>query len=457
MSINVKDVSMKLVELVGGVDNISSVTHCTTRMRFNLKNKALAKTELIKKLDGVLGVADQSGQYQVILGENMFPIFDEISKTYSLLEDEVVDEFHAEDLEVKKSLKDYVLAASQFLSSSLAPFITVLFGAGMLKVIINLLSYFWPSVSASTTYQLFNFMSNVPFYFMPIFIAYGTARALKANPAFTIAIAGMLVYPNFVSMVSAGDPVAMFGIPVKLITYSSTLLPALLSSILCAYMEKLFYKIIPGILRTVFAPLCILLVTLPITLCFLGPVGNIVGGWVVTIFVWIQNTFHGLGVGLFAAGFPFLVMMGVNMLTVTPMTELFTRQGYDNFFRPGYIIHNCAEGGSCLGVYLKTKDKDLKSKALSASIAGIVSGVSEPSVYGIMIPFKKPLIGTCVGALVGGTIAGAMGASAFSMGYSSILAIPIFGKTAVAITVGIVVTIVVSCAVSFVLFKDEKK
>ena len=456
MALDIEKLSSQIVELVGGRENISSVTHCTTRMRFNLKDKSKAKGSEIKALKGVLGVADQSGQFQVILGENLFPVYEAIVHGYNLDEDEVVNETIKEDLNIgKKGFKYYLLKVSQFLSSSLAPFITILYGAGMLRVITSLVSFFWPDVATNTTYVLFNQLANVPFYFLPVMVAYGAARTLKANPIFAITMACMLVYPDWVALVNAGESVSMFGIPVTLITYSSSLLPAIFSAILLAYLEKFFYKVIPGVLRLVFAPLCTLAVAFPIVMLVLGPVGNIVGGWIVSIFVWIENTFGGLGVGLFAAGFPFLVMMGVNMLTVAPMTELFTRQGYDNFFRPGYIIHNCAEGGACLGVFLRAKNKELKSAALSAAIGGIVSGVSEPAIYGIMIPLKKPLYAVMIGALAGGTVAGVMGASAFSMGYSSVLAIPIFESTALAITVGIILTIALSCIVTYIIGFDE--
>ena len=458
MAIDYKALSAKLVELVGGVENITSVTHCTTRMRFNLKDQSLAKTNEIKKLDGVLGVADQSGQYQVILGENLFSVYDEITKNYGLSEDDVSSEKNADNLtnpNEKKGFKYYLLKVSKFLSSSLSPFITVLYGAGMLRVITSLVAYFVPSVTDNTTYIMFNILSNVPFYFLPVLVAYGAARTLKSNPVFAITMACMLVAPDWISIVKAGDPITMFGMPVKLITYSSSLLPAIFSAILMAYLEKFFYKVIPGVLRLVFAPLCTLAVALPIVMCILGPIGNIIGGWVVSFFVWIQNTFGGLGVGIFAGGFPLLVMTGTNMLCAGPMTELFTAQGYDNFFRPGFIIHNVAEGGACLGVALKAKNKKLKNAALSAAVAGIISGVSEPSIYGIMIPLKKPLIGVMVGGLVGGTVAGAMGAAAFSMGYSSVLAIPIFEQTAGAISLGIVVSIAISCVLTYIIGFDE--
>ena len=449
-----------IIERVGGVANIREVSHCVTRLRFVLSNKELTNDQEIKALKGVLGTVYGSGQYQVILGENLFPVYDAIEKNYDIQTGAVVDETHAEDYKLQdanqeKNVKYYFTKAIQFMSASLTPFITVLYGAGMLRVIMSLASYFAPSVSSSTTYKLFNNIAQAPFYFMPILVAYGASRVLKSNPAFSITLAAALLYPDWTAMVSAGDPVNMFGIPVKLLSYSSTLLPAIFLSIMAAYLEKFFYKVIPGVLRSVFAPLCIFLVGFPITMLVLGPIGNVIGSVIVSIIVWIERHTGGLAPGIIAAAHPFLVLMGVNMLMVPPMTELFTAMGYDNVFRPGWILHNIAEGGSSFAVAMKTKNGDLKSTALSAGIGAFVSGVSEPALYGVGIRFKTPIIGTVIGGLVGGAVAGIMGAKAFSMGYSSVLGVVIFEETMAAIITAVVVAFAVSFITTYILFKDE--
>ena len=447
-----------IMENVGGSGNVHTVSHCVTRLRFVLKDRSMAKDAEIKQLTGVLGVVYGSGQYQVILGENLFPVFDEIVKNYEVETGDVVAENHTEDLALKgkkKTIKDYFMKAIQFMSASLTPFITVLFGAGMLRVILSLASYFYPAVTSSTTYMLFNFMSQAPFYFMPILVAYGASRVLKSNPAFAITVAAALLYPDFAAMVAAGDPVTMLGLPVKLVSYSSSLLPAIFSAILLAYLEKFFYRVIPGMVRSVFAPLCVFLVGYPVTILILGPAGVVVGTWIVTGIVWLQAHVGGFAPGIIAAIHPFLVMMGVNMLMVAPMTELFTSVGYDNVFRPGWILHNIAEGGSCLAVMLKTKDKDLKSSALSAAIGAIISGVSEPALYGINLRLRTPIFGVVAGGLVGGAVAGFMGAKAFSMGYSSILGVVIFENTITAIVAGVIAAFFVSFLATFVLYNGK--
>lgn len=459
--IDVAALAADIMKLVGGTANVHTVSHCVTRLRFVLKNREAAKDAEIKKLPGVLGVVYGSGQYQVILGENLFPVYDEIVKNYEVSEGAAVDENHVEDLQLpnggqKKNVKYYFHKAIQFMSQSLTPFITVLYGAGMLRVVLSLASYFFPDITSNTTYMLFDYMSQTAFYFMPILVAYGAAKVLKSNPVFAITITAALLYPNFVDMVNAGESVTLFGLSVTLVSYSSSLLPAIFAAILVAYLERLFYRIIPGLLRSVFAPLCVFLVGYPITVLILGPAGVVVGGWIVDGIVWLQSHVGGLAPGIIAAAHPFLVMMGVNMLMVAPMTELFTAVGYDNVFRPGWILHNISEGGSCFAVMLKTKDKDLKSTALSAGIGAVVSGVSEPALYGIGLRFQTPLIGISLGGLAGGAVAGFMGAKAFSMGYSSILGVVIFENTMGAIIAGVVVSFLVSFLITFVLYSDKR-
>lgn len=449
-----------IMERVGGPENIHTVSHCATRLRFVLKDRSKAKEDELKKLPGVLGVVYGSGQFQVILGENLFPVYDTIMKKYDLEEGDAVNETHTEDYALKnddekRGAKYYFDKAIQFMSASLTPFVTVLFGAGMLRVVLSLISYFNADLATSSTYQLFNFVSQTPFYFMPILVAYGASRVLKSNPVFAMTIAAALLYPDFTAMVSAGEPVTMLGIPVTLVTYSSSLLPAIFAAILCAHLERLFYRIIPGFLRSVFAPLCVFLIGYPITILILGPAGVIVGGWIVSGITWLQGNVGGFAPGIIAAVHPFLVMMGVNMLMVAPMTELFTATGFDNVFRPGWILHNISEGGSCLAVMLRTKDPAIKSNALAAGFGAIISGVSEPALYGINLRYKTPMIGMVIGGFVGGATAGILGAKAFSMGYSSILGVVIFEQTIFAIVIGVVISFVVSFVITFILYKDE--
>ena len=455
MAINIEELTSTIIEKIGGIENVTLAEMCVTRLRFKLKDKNKADTEGLKKVDGVLSVVYGAGLYQVVLGANVFPVFEKIKRNYNIETSEVVEDPELLGQPEKKNFNYYLQAVIQFLSASVTPFVTVLYGAGMLKVVLSLASYFWPEVAQNSTYTLFNYLATTPFYFMPILIAYGTAKTLKSNPVFAIAMAAALLYPDFVGLVGGDTTVTMLGIPVILVKYANTFLPALLSTILLAYLERFFYKVVPAVLRTVFAPLCILAVAYPIVVLIVAPLGTIIGGYIVNMFVGLYKVTGGISVGLLAAVWPFIVMGGFNMLFVAPMLELLSNLKYDNFFRPTWVLHNIAEGGACIGVAIRAKDKQLKSDAISAAIGAIVSGVSEPAIYGINLRLRKPLLAVVIGGFVGGCTAGLLGAKAYSLGYSSILAIPIFLDTMLAITIAIGVTLVVSIAATLIMGFDE--
>ena len=201
--------------------------------------------------------------------------------------------------------------------------------------------------------------------------------------------------------------------------------------------------------------MCTLGVAMPIVVIFLAPIGAIAGNYVVNAFQWVYSVAGGFAVGILAALLPFIIMSGMNMMFAPFMVNSIATLGYDAFFRPAFLLHNMAEGGACLGVAIRTKNKSIRTDAISCAIGAIVSGVTEPAIYGINLRLKKPLIAVMIGAGVGGWVAGSFGARAFEMGYSSILAIPIFESTMLAITVAIIATIIVSLIMTIVIgFKD---
>ena len=457
--LDVSTSSSEIIKNVGGEENIITMTHCLTRLRFILKDKEKVNENEIKKVPGVLGATYNAGQYQVILGDSLFTIYDFISKNYNIAEGEAVDEQHLEDYKMKKdtgkkNLSYYFNKVVAFMSASLAPFITALFGAGMLRVIMTLVAYFIPEAAATYTYKLFDYIAQAPFYFMPVLIAYGTAKVMKTNPVFPMVIACALLYPDFVGLAGV-EGVTLFGIPLKIITYKSTLLPALFSSILVAYLEKFFYRVVPGVIRSVFAPVCIFIVGWSATVTVLGPIGYIVGSWLVALIEGLRVLVGPCAPGLIAASMMILVAFGVGGLTITPMTELFTTLGYDPVFRPAYICHNIAEGASALGVMFKTKNQDLKASCLSAAIAGIISGVSEPALYGVNFRFKKTMASVLIASFVGGTVAGLFGCKAMAMGYSSALGIVLFTDTMFGFAMAMLASFAIAFILSYILFTDD--
>lgn len=461
MDINYDKIAEDIIEKIGGKDNVIYVTHCMTRLRFGLHNKDKADTEGLKKTKPVLGVAYGMNQYQVILGKNLIPVFDKIIEKYNFSVGDIVEENIEENISnesekgFKNKMKKIGTGMLDYVAASVIPFIPVLIGSGMISVVLALVSIINPSLADNYTYKLFNMLALSAFYFFPIFVACGAAKKLKCNQFMAMCIAAALIYPNFVQLLTDKAAVTFFGLPVLMIKYGNTILPALLSTYFLAKVEKFFDKIVPGVLKPVFHPMLTLAVVYPVTILLLGPIGIYVGQYIVSGLVFIQETIGWAAVGVLAGALPFIIMTGMHQLFGPIMIQSLSSIGYDAFFRPALLLHNMAEGGACIGVALRTKNKEFRSEVISCAIGCIIAGVTEPAIYGITTRLKKPLFGVVAGGFSGGIVAGIMGAKAFVMGASNILSIPIFAETILGIIAGTAIAIVVALVVTVVIgFED---
>ena len=447
-----------IVRLVGGSENVTSLGHCMTRLRFVLKDESKADKEAIQQIKGVLSVVIGSGQFMVVMGQNLLPAYEAIQKKYHLNSGAVTNEnLDAPAAKEKKplTLKSAGSAVIGYVSGSVAPLVPGLVAGGMLKVALLLITLVWSGFSATNTYALLSGVADAPFFFMPIFVAYGAASKLGATPIYSMICAAALLHKNYTELVAAGAPVNMLGIPVRLVSYSSSLLPALLIALVAYYAEKFLNKIVPGIFKAIFVGMGTLFVTMVLGFTVLGPLGNYAGSYISAFFVFLSDKIGFVTLGILAGCMPWLIMCGVHATFGGFMTQLLADTGYDGVFRPCLILHNMAEGGACIGVALRTKNAALKSEALSIAFGCIVAGVSEPAIYGINLPRRKPMYGVMAGGAAGGVVAGLFGCRAYIMGYSTVLALPIFQDTILAMAAAIVVAIVVAAAVTYVLGFDE--
>ena len=457
-SLNYQQISKAIVRLVGGVENIQSVSHCMTRLRFVLKTESKADTASLKAMKGVLGVVSAGGQYMIILGKNLPPVFEAVQKQFNLSEGQNTSENLDADLVAEKkplTVKSAALAVLGYVSSSVSPMITGLVAGGMLKVVLLLITLVRADFSSSATYLLLSGVADACFYFMPIFVAYGAAKKLGSTPIYAMICAASLLHGNYTSLVAAGEPVTLLGLPVRLMSYSSSLLPALLLTLFAYYMERLFNKIIPGIFKSLLVGLCTITVTMIAGFVVLAPAGGYLGNYLAVVFGFLGDTVGPIAIAVLAACLPWLVMCGMHMALVPFMTQALTNPGYDAVFRPAFILHNMAEGGACIGVALRAKTAELRSEALGIAFGCIVAGVTEPAIYGINLPRKSPMIGVMAGGAAGGVVAGLLGARVYVMGYSTILALPIFQQTILAAAAAVVVAIAVAAAVTFILNPEQ--
>lgn len=453
-----------IVDYVGGKENIQFFTHCVTRLRFNVKDQSVVKMDLIEKIPGVLGSQWQNGQLQVIIGQSVADAYKLVCEKNDLSIQKGVDETIEEDSKTteKKGVKDIVDAIFNGISGSLSPLIPALIGCGMIKVILILLDMAGVPADNSTV-QLLTFAGDAGFYFLPIMIGAFSAKKFGANPALGMVIGGLLVYPSFAAGVGAGTSYNFLGVPVYGVTYSSTIFPIILCCAVMAPIEKTVAKYSPEILRSVLEPLVTIIIMIPLALCLLGPVGSYLGQYLSTFVLWIYNTIGFVGVALFAAIMPFVIMTGMHgafvpylmqMLTVSPL--------YEPIFFPALIISNINQGVSALAVALKTKDKNLKSTGLSTGVTAIVAGVTEPAMYAINLKLKTPMYGAMIGSAIGGLVAGILKASIYAFaGASSIVALPLFISAdnpnnfmfmIIAVIIGVIATFVAT----LFLYKDEK-
>lgn len=451
-----------VIENVGGKENIAFATHCITRLRFNLKDRGLAKEDAIQKLSGVVGTQWSGDQFQVIIGSDVTEVFLEVSARLDM--DNITPS--ASDTAAQAPKGKFVDRLIDTISGIFAPVITPLTASGMIKAVLAILVAFKWVDNTSATYQVINFMGDATFYFLPIILAASAAKKLGCNPYLAMMLGGMLVHPNFVSMVSTakqtGEAIRVFGLPIYNATYSSSVIPILLGVLLMSKVEPFANKISPKPVKFFTAPLITMFVTGIATLCVLGPVGymisNVLGSFVNglgDIAPWLAPTLLGLFL-------PFLVMTGTHhALTSIGINNRMTL-GFDTIIYPGQLASNVAQGAAALAVSVKTKNSELK-QLTSASGITAVCGITEPVLYGVTMKIRTNMIAAMAGGGIGGFFMGIMKTKNFSGGSPGLLTLPSYIGLNEPMSnfyfacIGAAIAFVVSFAVSYILYKDEKK
>ncbi|MCC4045645.1 beta-glucoside-specific PTS transporter subunit IIABC [Enterococcus gallinarum] len=452
MSSKYSDLAQEIVQLVGGNENVKNLIHCQTRLRFDLKDDSKAKIEKLKQLDGVAGVINSGGQFQVVIGTHVSDVYEEVVPLLNLVEtNEKVGEGQ------KKNL---LSIAIEFISTSFSPIIPAMSGAGMIKALLALLVLFDLVSNESQTYYIINFMADAVFYFLPFFLANTAARKLKCNPFLAMALAGILLHPNFAAMIAAGEPVSLFAMPVRLVGYGASVIPIMLIVICQSFIERFFNKIIPNAVKIVFVPMLTILITGVIALVAVGPLGSYVGEFIAAGFNGIRAVAPWAPAVIVGTLLPIMVMFGIHT-SIGPLDVLqLTSVGYANIFGPGAMVSNVATGVASLVASARTKNQKEKQVATSGGITALM-GITEPALYGVALPKKYPLIATMIGGGIGGLYAGLSGASRFATGSSGLPAIPLYIgddiSNVINILIAIGITIVTTAIATYLLsFRFEK-
>ncbi len=446
---NVKETATAIVELIGGKENIAHLEHCSTRLRFTLKDNSLVQKDALEKVDGVIGVR-QNVQCQVIIGNDVVEVYDEVMNVLG-------HELTADGGSEGKQKQSWGAVLLDFIISIFQPLIPAVAGGGVLKSLLLLASVTGLMDNTSQTYQILNLIGGAPLYFLPILVAITTANKLKVNQLVAVSAVGALILPELTTLLT--DGAAFMGFGLQNIAYASQVFPAILTVLFYAQIEKLFTRISPKPIRIFFVPMMSLVITVPVALLILGPLGFEVGTIFSAAIIWLYAHLGWVATGILAAVLPLMVVTGMHKAMIPYAVSSMSEMGAELLYLPASLAHNIAEAGACFAVSVRTKDQKLRSTAVSAGISALF-GITEPALYGVTILHKRVLYGVMASSLVGGAVAGLFAIKAFALVGPGLASITMFMDEANPMNlVWALVTLGVSFAVSFVLvlflFKDK--
>lgn len=387
-----------IIVLTGGEDNISSVTHCATRLRLVLNHTPEDANKKISALPGVVSVVEKGGQFQVVIGTHVTDVYAAVAEQMHL-DSRASGEMAAP----KQSIFTKVIGA---MSGCMSPCIYLMAACGLLQGILIILSALLPSFTATGTYEVLNFMSWTPFTFLPVLIAVAGSKYFHCNTYIAMLCCCALVNPawgEIAARIAGGESVRFLIFELAETTYTSSFLPPIIVVAVLAYLERFFNKVLPDMLKAVFTPLLCFLVMVPATLIVLGPVTSAAAHWIADAYGIFYDALPQLAALVFGSLWECLVIFGVHW-TFTPIVladyEFYGQCALQNMF----AIAACCQMTACFAIWFRSRNRKTKMTAISAGITGIF-GITEPAVYGVTLPLKKPFICACIGGGVGSMIA----------------------------------------------------
>ena len=417
-----KKLAERILEKLGGKENVESVVHCMTRLRFVLKDESQVDDEQVKKIKGVIGVMKKSGQYQIIIGNEVASVYKEICALGNFKEKTSVKKIEKKNQNIISEMLDII-------SSVMSPVIPAIIGAAMIKVLLTVLPMIGILSNTSQTYELLSVIGDGAFFFMPVLIGMSAAKRFNANPYYAVSIALIILHPNFISLLKganeAGQTVKFFNlIPVTYANYSYSVIPIILSVAVLPYIEQFVDKITPKITKNFLKPMLVMLFIAPIVMVVIGPLGAIFGDMLSTAVYFIQDKLGFIAVGLVAAVFPFVVMTGMHHAFTPIKLGVLATTGFEGFICIAEFCANMAQGAAALAVSIKSKNSDIKQSAGSSAFSALVAGITEPALYGTNLRLKKPMIGACLGGLIGGLVGGFFQMKCYGVATPAIVTIP---------------------------------
>ena len=451
-----KQTAAEVLKYVGGKENIAHFEHCSTRLRFSLIDNAKADVKRLESIPGVIAVK-MTGQCQVVIGNEVVEVYDAVNQLLggSPNPDSESAEASAAKPKEKRKLGSVIL---DFIVGVFQPLIPAIAGAGMLKSLLLLLGLMNVLDPDGHTYKILVQIGDAALYFLPLLVAVTTANKLKVNTLVALAAVGALLLPNMTAML--GEGAQLFGLQIKSIAYAYQVFPAILTVLLYAQMEKWFTRITPKVIRIFFVPMMSLLITVPVSLLVLGPLGYTLGEGFSAIILTLFDKVGWIAVALLAAVLPLMVSVGMHKALIPYALSAMGSTGKELLYMPASLAHNIAESGACFAVAVRTKDKALRATAISAGISALF-GITEPALYGVTLQNKKVLGSVMFSSLIGGAFTGIVGLQAYVLVGPGLASLSMFisedlPRNIINAVIALVISFVVAFVSAFILGKDHK-
>jgi PTS system beta-glucosides-specific IIC component len=416
-SVDYKSLAADILKGVGGEENIVGATHCATRLRLRLRDEAKADTGAVEKLPGVITVMKAGGQYQVVIGNDVPTVFAELGRISRFGNEDT-----PEDAPAQGNLFNRFI---DMVSSIFSPILWPLAGAGLLKAFLSMATTFGWVDPTNQTFVILSAAADALFYFLPIFLAVTAARRFKTNQFTSMAIAGALVYPSIVALSAAGTPVDFAGIPVVMMNYTSSVIPIIVAVWLQGYLERFLMKFLPSAFRNFMTPLLSIAIMVPLTLLTVGPITTFasqgISAGITAIFgfaPWLAGAIMG---GLWQV----FVLFGLHWGFVPIMANDLATTGYYLLMGP-LVPAVLAQAAAMLAVAIRSRSAARREVAAPAALSGFLAGVTEPGIYGVNLPLKKPFYFGIAGGTVGGAIVAMGGSAANAFVFASLLSLPAY-------------------------------
>lgn len=435
---------------IGGADNINKLTHCATRLRFQLLDGKKADLENLSKLEGAIDAIKAQDEIQIIIGTDVPFVYKEIMEITKL------DENKNKNMNKEKNDDDNSLIGKIFalISATFTPLMAPIIGAGMIKAITLILGDIGLIETTSGTYALLTAAGNAIFYFLPIFMGITFAKKLGANPYMGGTIGAVLLDPNFTILYTENADVSFLGIPIMLLDYASSIIPIFGAVTLLYFLEKWLEKVIHKNLRMIFVPTISLIIVVPLTVLIFGPFGIFLGNFMTIVVNWLSSTSSILFGAVMGACNVFIILSGIGWAFL-PIALLNLAAGGDPIMM-SEAAFNFAAFGVSFGFYLKTKDKALKSLAAGTTLTGLLAGISEPILYGMILRYRKTLAMLMIAGGVGGAFMGAFNVKGISFAFTNVFTVASF-EPIIPYIIGILISFVTGAALVVIFGYESNK